>query len=237
LINEINRSPVKIHPSASHPLVATLDGGSVSELGAFTRGEFYVQDESTLAAVDLLAPRKGERIADLCAAPGGKTTYAAQLMENKGQILACEVSEKRLKLVAENCARLGVTIVSTVCGDATRLVDELEPASFDGVLVDAPCTNTGVLRRRVDARWRLRETDFSRLAVQQHSLLRSAATLVRPSGRLVYSTCSLETEENENGVNEFLRQSPGFRLEESRLLFPPQSGTDGGYIALLRKSP
>ncbi len=237
LMNEMQRAKLDIEPSATHPLVARLkNAGNIATLGAFERGEFYVQDESTLAAVDALAPCPEERIADLCAAPGGKTSYIAALMQNRGRLIACDESENRLKLVAENCARLGVNIVATLCGDARTMADELEERSFDGVLVDAPCTNTGVLRRRVDARWRLREKDIARLAAAQLGLCLAGAKLVKRGGRFVYSTCSLEPEENVGVMEKFLAQERAFTLEKSCEMFPPRQQTDGGYWALLRKT-
>jgi 16S rRNA (cytosine967-C5)-methyltransferase len=200
-------------------------------LTSFNRGCFYVQDPSTLLAVHLLGPQPGETILDFCAAPGGKTTVLAQLMENRGRIVAHDPALPRLELVRQNCLRLGVTCVETLGGQ--EAMSALGSRPFDRVLVDAPCSNTGVLRRRVDLRWRIRPEEIDRLRVSQLGILRQAATLLKPGGVLVYATCSLEPEENEEVVRSFLEAQPGFRLEQARSLLPFVDGVDGAYAARL----
>jgi 16S rRNA (cytosine967-C5)-methyltransferase len=192
-----------------------------------------VQDPSTLTAVDVLDPQPGESVLDMCAAPGGKTTYIAQKMQNRGRIIAADSSGERLKRLAENCSRLGVNIVAPL--RAGRLGGCLRNAEFDRVLVDAPCSNTGVLRRRVDLRWRIEEKEIARLAALQEKLLATAARLTRPGGVLVYSTCSLEREENERVVERFSGQHPEFTLETTRSTFPPRDGVDGAFVARFRR--
>lgn len=186
-------------------------------------GKYYVQDPSTLLAVDILDPQPGESVLDLCAAPGGKTTYIAQKMQDQGRIVATDSAAVRLKLVVENCRRLGVKIV-TVARD-------LPEEQFDRVLVDTPCSNTGVMRRRPDLRWRITLAEIARLAQTQRRLLAAAATLTRPGGVLVYSTCSLEPEENEQVAG----QLPGFMREASRALVPPRDGIDGAFVVRYRR--
>jgi 16S rRNA (cytosine967-C5)-methyltransferase len=204
---------------------------ALEEMRSFKNGFFYVQDPSTLFAVDLLAPKPGERILDLCAAPGGKTTYIAQRMKNEGKIVASDSSPDRLELLKENRDRLGATCVEIVPANA------LLPADFDRVLVDAPCSNTGVLRRRVDLRWRVTPEEFTRLREEQLALLRRAAAFVKPGGVLVYSTCSLEPEENAGVVEEFLKMNPAFALDEAGDVLPIRDGFDGAYAArLVRKA-
>ncbi len=197
-------------------------------------GRYYVQDPSTLLAVDVLDPQPGERVLDMCAAPGGKTTYIAARMQNRGQIIAADSSNVRLGLVTENCRRLGVEIVAALACEGTRLDRCLRGDRFDRVLVDAPCSNTGVMRRRPDLRWRIDEKEIARLAKLQSHLLAKAGEFVRPGGVLVYSTCSLEPEENERVVEPFLDSHPKFRLETTRSLIPPRDGVDGAYVARLR---
>jgi len=204
---------------------------SLASLGSFRDGWFYVQDPSTLLAVRELGPRPGETILDLCAAPGGKTTFLAQRMEDRGQIVAADVSEERLRLIRENCERLGVTCVEL---KLTSALDLRSPA-FDRILVDAPCSNTGVMRRRVDLRWRITADEIERLRRTQLDLLTSAAAALKPGGSLVYSTCSLEPEENAGVVKEFLGSHPDFKLDSDRALFPPADQVDGAYVARLRK--
>jgi len=203
----------------SHPPLTRLE--------SFQQGWFYLQDPSTLLAVRELDPQPGETILDLCAAPGGKTTFIAQLMNNQGRVVAHDIASDRLKLVRENCARLGVT-----CAEPTPALDSRPPA-FDRILVDAPCSNTGVLRRRVDLRWRIQSREIERLRTTQLALLQSAAKRLQPGGTLVYSTCSLETEENSEMVKQFLTAQAGFRLERERELFPFKDGVDGAFTARL----
>ena len=203
----------------------------LSALGSFRDGWFYVQDPGTLLAVCQLGPRPGEAILDFCAAPGGKTTFVAQLMNNRGRILAQDVSDTRLKLIRENCARLGVTCVETVLPST---LDVQPSTAFDRVLVDAPCSNTGVMRRRVDLRWRIQAKEIGRLCAGQLDLLRQAAVRVKPEGVLVYSTCSLEPEENQEVVKQFLRGHADFKLESERELLPFGDNVDGAYVARLK---
>jgi 16S rRNA (cytosine967-C5)-methyltransferase len=209
--------------------VQELSGiAAVSDLGSFLDGGFYVQDPSTLLAVRELDPRPGESILDLCAAPGGKTLYIAERLGNAGQIAAHDTSEGRLALLRGNALRLGVTCVSVLSTLPTPAPD------FDGILVDAPCSNTGVLRRRVELRWRLDPGEFQRMAAVQLGLLTDAAQRIRPGGRIVYSTCSLEPEENGEVVTRFLASHPGFTVETQRTLDPVRDGVDGAFVARLR---
>jgi 16S rRNA (cytosine967-C5)-methyltransferase len=194
-------------------------------LDSFQKGSFYVQDPSTLLAVEMLDPQPGETILDVCAAPGGKTTYIAQGMTNEGRIAAEDLDPKRLKLVVANCTRLGVTCVS---------IDPAPMTLFDRILVDAPCSNTGVMRRRVELRWRISPDEIQRLTKAQVNILHSAAKRLKPGGTLVYSTCSLEPEENSAVVQEFLNLNPNFKLEVDRALIPIEHGADGAYCAKLR---
>lgn len=205
---------------------------SLASLSSLREGWFYVQDPSTLLAVRLLDPQPGEAVLDLCAAPGGKTTFIAQQMQNQGRIVAVDSSPDRLERLRENCARLGATIVSAV--DSAQL-DAQPPVLFDRVLVDAPCSNTGVLRRRVDVRWRLRPEDLGRQAAAQLSLLERAASRVRPDGTLVYSTCSIEPEENTEVVAAFLTRHPEFARTAERMIIPGAVDADGAFVAGFRR--
>jgi 16S rRNA (cytosine967-C5)-methyltransferase len=148
-------------------------------------------------------------------------------MANRGQLFAHDTAPDRLKLLQENCARLGITCVSTF--------NPQSPPLFDRILVDVPCSNTGVMRRRVDLRWRLRPGDLVHLRATQLQLLRQAAALLRPGGRLVYSTCSLEPEENQDAIAQFLNEHPAFKLERQRELLPFADHADGAFVACLRR--
>ena len=206
---------------------------------ALERGHCYIQDPSTTVACELLDPKPGERILDATAAPGGKTGYIAQLMENLGIIVACDRDPQRLDTLKGNMACLGVGIAQILQHDWTgkRVPPEITSvAPFDRILIDAPCSNTGVMRRRVDVKWRLRATDFVRMQQRQIEIVRALVRLLKPNGLLVYSTCSLEPEENENVVRRLLSETPVMRLEEEKFSLPFRDGFDGAYAAkLVRK--
>jgi 16S rRNA (cytosine967-C5)-methyltransferase len=209
----------------SHPPLASL--------GSFRDGWFYLQDPSTLLAPALLDAQPGENILDLCAAPGGKATFIAQQMNNTGKLIAHDLGPDRLRLIRENCQRLGVTnadIVMPTTGIQQMLT------SFDRILVDAPCSNTGVMRRRVDLRWRIQSAEIERLRATQLDLLNQAATKLKSGGVMVYSTCSLEPEENSEVVQQFLAANPSFKLETERQLLPFVDDVDGAYVARLKRS-
>jgi len=204
----------------------------LASLESFRLGWFYIQDPGTLLAVKELDPQPGEAVLDYCAAPGGKTTYIAQLMNNQGRIIARDVSEERLELIRENCTRLGITCVKPVLSSDPGS----EPSAFDRILIDAPCSNTGVMRRRVDLRWRVQPAEIERLRATQLNLLKSAANLLKAGGVLVYSTCSLEPEENRTVIGQFLGERPDFKLDRERELIPFVDAMDGAYVARLKQT-
>lgn len=214
-------------------LVFQLDSHPpLSKLKSFQQGLFYVQDPSTLLAVHELAPRPDETVLDLCAAPGGKATFIAQQMQNRGKVVAQDLEPQRLELIRDNYIRLGIT-----CIEASLTPQEIEAAPsrrFDRILIDAPCSNTGVLKRRVDLRWRIRPEELQRLRKTQLQLLRLAAPRLKPGGTLVYSTCSLEPEENKNLVRQFIAEQPAFNLQKERELLPFLQNVDGAYVATLK---
>ncbi|MEY2546479.1 MAG: rRNA (cytosine967-C5)-methyltransferase [Verrucomicrobiota bacterium] len=202
---------------------------------ALAAGHCYIQDPSTRVACEMLAPQRGEKILDACAAPGGKTSYIAELMQNHGRIVAVDRQSDRLNMLTENLARLGVTIAQTVQHDwkdgAITAGDQ-----FDRILVDAPCSNTGVMRRRVDVRWRLRPDEFTRMQQEQLSILRAVVPLLKTNGVLVYSTCSLEPEENRVAVEGLQKEMSILRLERETECLPFRDGFDGAYVAKLIKT-
>jgi 16S rRNA (cytosine967-C5)-methyltransferase len=216
---------------------------------AAKRGHCYIQDPSTALACRLLEPRPGENMLDACAAPGGKTTYLAELMQNEGSLAACDRAPERLSLLKKNVARLGADNVQIFQIDWGR--DAIPQAMaaiapFDRILIDAPCTNTGVMRRRVDVRWRLTAADFKRMHKRQLDIVQAVLPLLKRGGVLVYSTCSLEPEENEYVVKQLLREMPArrsldeggsiLRLEAEKRSLPFRDGFDGAYAAKLRKA-
>ncbi|HEY3314498.1 MAG TPA: 16S rRNA (cytosine(967)-C(5))-methyltransferase RsmB [Bacillota bacterium] len=221
---------------------------SIPELAAFREGHFFVQDEAAMLVAPVLNPRPGETIVDACSVPGGKATHLAELAENKATVLAVDIARSKLGLITENCRRLGIEGVTPVAGDARRL-GELVTGPADGVLVDAPCSGLGVLRRRPESRWRKRPEDSAALAPLQLSLLDAAARVIVPGGRLVYSTCTIAETENADVVRAFLGAHPDFRPADLRpflpailrdepgvaagtlQLLPSRHGTDGFFIA------
>lgn len=196
---------------------------------ALAQGHVYIQDPSTKAAVDLLHPKPNERILDACAAPGGKTGYIAAVTGNRATVVASDRDPLRLDRLRDNLTRLGVT------ADVVQH-DWLDQASkslgqFDKILLDAPCTNTGVMRRRVDLRWRVAPGDFKRMREHQEAIFRAVIRLLKPGGAVVYSTCSLEREENEDVVEEILREHVRLRLDSMLSVLPFRDGFDGAFAA------
>ena len=206
---------------------------SIASLESFHRGLFYIQDPSTLLAVEWLDPQPGETILDTCAAPGGKTTYIAQKMENRGTIVALDTHQSRLNLLTQNATRLGTSCIRTELSDDGR---EAGTKRYHRILVDAPCSNTGVMRRRIDVRWRLRLEEIDRLRRTQLSILKRAISQLKPGGVLVYSTCSLETEENTSVIQQLIREHPELQLDRERALLPFQEMVDGAYVARLTRA-
>jgi len=219
-----------IHPQS----VRLRSHVSVADIPGFTEGHFVVQDDSAMRVASALAPDPGQHILDMCAAPGGKTTHLAELMGNRGRILACDVEERKLQPLKDTCLRLGLTIIETKALD-TRHNEEAPAGLFDAVLADVPCSNTGVLGRRPEVRWRLKPSDLVHLANLQARLLHQGCERVRPGGKIVYSTCSIEPEENQMVVHGLLRARQDFNLEAEETNIPGFPA-DGGYWARLRRN-
>jgi 16S rRNA (cytosine967-C5)-methyltransferase len=213
-------------PTVLAPEGLTVDrGGAPDRWQAFADGALVVQDEGSMLVARLLDPRPGETVADACAAPGTKTTHLAQLMENQGRVIAFDPHPARLARIGEAASRLGVSIVDPRNGRAQDLAPGLAGVC-DAVLVDAPCSNLGVLRRNPEVKWRRGPEDVRLAATQQEEILAAAAGMVRPGGRLVYATCSLEPEENEAVVTRFLDLWPEFRVDPPPA-FPIAPDADG----------
>ncbi len=206
---------------------------------------FYVQDESSMLVAPVLDAQPGMKVLDLCSAPGGKATHIAQMMGDKGEVIACDIHEHKLKLIRENADRLGMKSIKPMLNDATQLRQEWLHA-FDRVLVDAPCSGLGVLRRRAEARWRKTRADLKTFPPLQLAILENAVQYVKEGGYLVYSTCTIEQSENHYLVEEFLNHHPewrragfahpltGEKVEELQLL-PQKDAIDGFYICLLER--
>ncbi len=206
----------------------------IVDLPGFADGYFTVQDETAMSAAALLAPQPGERVLDLCAAPGTKTTHLAELMNGKGSIVATDVDLGRLRRIEENADRLGFSSMIEPLVIREDL-SELPEGPFNAILIDVPCSNTGVLGKRPEVRSRITPEDIDELVVTQQKLLDAAASIVAPGGRIVYSTCSVEPEENSGVVTQFLQKSSDFELVETHN-FMPGNPTDGGYQVLLKRT-
>jgi 16S rRNA (cytosine967-C5)-methyltransferase len=206
----------------------------VTSLDAFAKGAIQPQDPTATAVGIACEPRPGMKVLDLCAAPGTKTTHLAELMGNQGSIVAADVSREKLDRISDNCRRMGITIVQPILSDG---VGALESGGFDLVLADVPCSNTGVLARRAEARWRFSPEAISKLVEDQKFLARAAAHFVRPGGRLVYSTCSIEPQEDTEVARWLAKAEPRMRLAREELTLPagaadPTAWHDGGYLAV-----
>ncbi len=218
---------------------------NIGDSEMFQQGFFGVQDESAGLAVKLLDPKPGDRVLDLCAAPGGKTTYIGELMRNIGEIMSVDRYETRLNLVRSACQRHGIANAHFIAGDASEI--HLPPA--DRVLADAPCSGLGVLAKKPDAKWKREPEDLPTLTRIQHSILENAASLVKPGGVLVYSTCTTEPEENIDLVREFLAVHPEFNIDPAQQFihsdlvhpdgyvetWPHKHGMDGSFAVRLKK--
>jgi 16S rRNA (cytosine967-C5)-methyltransferase len=197
----------------------------------FKEGALMPQSRASMLVGRTVDPQPGERVLDLCAAPGAKTTHLAALLGNEGEVVAVEKHGGRAKALAENCERLGATCVTVRETDAAEVDGE-----FDRVLLDPPCSDLGTLQSRPDVRWKKDEGTVARLVVEQARLLDAAAERVRPGGVLVYSTCTISPEENERQVDAFVARRPDFEADEPVQLFPHRHGTDGFFIARMRKA-
>ena len=219
-LGSVRGAVIEVHPEIS-----------VGRLDVIREGLAVVQDRTAAEVAPFLGPRPGERILDVCAAPGGKTLHLAELMEDTGVLVATDRPGPRLERLRENVDRLGLGCVRILPTGDPSLAGEL----FDRVLLDVPCSNSGVLMKRVDARYRLTAQEIARLGAVQRALLEHGAAALRPGGTLCYSTCSILDQENRALLGEFLADHPEFRLAGERLLHPHETQRDGGYMALLVK--
>lgn len=248
LLTALAAEGVACTPSAWTPEGVTFQAfPSLSSLTTLQQGLFQVQDESSMLVAHVVDPQPGECIIDTCAAPGGKSTHMAALMKNQGKIIACDIYEHKLALIRENTERLGISIIDAKLQDAL-LLGSTYAGQADRVLVDAPCSGLGVLRRKPDSRWKKKEELLAELPQLQRQILHSAAACVKPGGILVYSTCTTEPEENEQVVKGFLAEHPEFSLQQTGCylpvaqperdmvqLWPHTDGVDGFFIARMQR--
>jgi 16S rRNA (cytosine967-C5)-methyltransferase len=214
LIERLREKELKPIPTLfSEQGISLQDPPPTSELPFLKNGFYIIQDEASQLIASIVDPKPGERILDACAAPGGKTTHMAQVMENQGEIHALDLSKAKLDLIEEICQRLGIKIVKTIKGNAAASLPIPQGPMFDRVLADAPCSGFGTLRKNPDLKWRRGEEDIKRLSELQFSILDNLSAYVREGGVLVYSTCTVFREENEDVVERFLNEHPEFQLD------------------------
>lgn len=226
------------------------NSGNPANTEAYKQGLVTIQDESSMLPVNALDLVPGMRVLDMCAAPGGKTTHIAEKMNNEGEVFAHDVHSHKIKLIETNAERLGLTSITAKSGDSRKLVDVYGEASFDRILLDAPCTGFGVIRRKPEIKYVKNESDLEGLLTIQSELLATAEKLIKPNGIIVYSTCTVEYEENRGMVEKFLKKHERMELiplpnlkdnkklaieEDTLQVLPQHFGGDGFFVAALRK--
>ncbi|MBG9755583.1 16S rRNA (cytosine(967)-C(5))-methyltransferase RsmB [Lysinibacillus sphaericus] len=227
-----------------------VTNGQPARTYAFKEGHITIQDESSMIPANVLKPSPGMRVLDMCAAPGGKTTHLAEIMKNEGSILATDLHPHKLDLIDHNTERLGLDIIETAPIDGRKAPEFLQAESYDAILVDAPCSGLGVMRRKPDIKYTKREEDLENLQTIQLALLDAATKVLKIKGKLVYSTCTVDKQENEGTVNAFLAAHPEMeaiqleslptKLAEKQAngmlqVFPQDFGSDGFFVAAFRK--
>jgi 16S rRNA (cytosine967-C5)-methyltransferase len=238
MLEKLEQAAVEAEPSqlAADGIIVS-GGGNMALTDWFKQGFISVQDESSMLVAETVDPRAGEKVLDCCAAPGGKTAHMAEKMMDRGELWACDIYEHKEKLVEEQAKRLGLSSIRTVLADARHLQERFPAASFDRILLDAPCSGLGVIRRKPDMKWTKSERELDEICAVQHELLERIHPLLRPGGVLVYSTCTIEYNENEGMVRRFLEAHPEFVQDEEpfRQIYPYEHHSDGFFIAKLRK--
>ena len=250
VLTTLEREGVKAKRSEYVPECIYLLSGQAARTGAFRNGLITIQDESSMLPATVLNPQPGMKVLDMCAAPGGKTTHMAEKMNNEGSILATDLHPKKLDLIEENTERLGLSIVQTAPIDGRKAAELLKAEDYDAILVDAPCSGLGVMRRKPDIKYTKREEDLQSLQTIQLNILKNAVQLLKVGGKLVYSTCTVDKEENEGTVKAFLANHPEMEavalenLPEQLMtkqqdgmlqVFPQDIGSDGFFVAAFIK--
>jgi 16S rRNA (cytosine967-C5)-methyltransferase len=235
LVEKLHKAGINAEIVPEVEIIRLKNPRAIIELPDFAEGLFTVQDIAASRAVRLLQPKAGWTILDLCAAPGGKTTQLAEVTGDSAKIVATDIDSNRLKRVEENISRLCIKSVAIITYDSLTL----QKQGFDVVLLDVPCSNTGVLAKRVETRYRLEPKVIEELAGKQSELLKKAAEMIKPAGVICYSTCSIQKVENSQLVRNFLHKNPKFAIENEQLILPSTEGFDhdGGYIAIIIKKP
>ena len=229
---ELEKRGIPAQTAETENALLLKKGIDAADFDLYKNGFFYAEDLSSQTAVSVLNPKKGERVLDMCAAPGGKSFTMALLMENAGEIISCDLYEQRVGLIKSGTERLGIDIIKPMTADACVYNEDF--GVFDCILCDVPCSGLGVLRRKPDIKYKP-ESDFTELQKLQYRILENAARYLKKGGRILYSTCTLRREENEKLVNSFIMEYNGFHKMYEHTYFPHIDKTDGFYCALLTK--
>jgi 16S rRNA (cytosine967-C5)-methyltransferase len=256
LLEEINASgriATPSHLSAEGIIVGS--GGNMAHSKWYINGQCTIQDESSMLVAAAMNPLPGMRVLDCCAAPGGKSTHLAEWMNDEGSIIACDIHPHKIEMMKQNATRLGIKCIETMCIDAAQLRHHFADHSFDCILLDVPCSGLGVIRRKPDLKWTKSEKEIKSLIQLQRDILSTTHALLKPGGALIYSTCTVNHEENEEQIHWFLKKHDSFRLDppsssaiaphifercsnEAGMIsiLPQHFGSDGFFIARLRKT-
>ncbi|WP_432359428.1 16S rRNA (cytosine(967)-C(5))-methyltransferase RsmB [Sporosarcina sp. UB5] len=249
-MKELEKEGIETSKGEVIPLSIQASSGSLANTEAFEKGLLTIQDESSMLPVLALDVKPNMKVLDMCAAPGGKTTFIAEQMNDKGEIYAHDLHDHKLTLIESNANRLGIQSIKTKSGDSRELDSVYEPASFDRILVDAPCSGLGVIRRKPEIKYNKTEQDLKSLTEIQGQLLDTAYRLIKDDGIIVYSTCTIEYDENEGMVRTFLEKYPDMEIASLDMLennaslaikddllqvLPHHFGSDGFFVAAFRK--
>lgn len=253
LIKKLEQENILAEPSPVYPFSVQLRSrGNPVDTQCYKEGLYTIQDESSMLVAHLLDPKPGMNVLDACAAPGGKSTHIAELMNNEGKIMANDLHAHKEKFIRQQAERLGLSIIQTTTGDAAH-IDAMNYGTFDRILLDAPCTGFGVIRKKPDLKWNKQPADIKTITYVQYELLCSLSKLLNPEGTMIYSTCTIELEENQKLIERFLKEHPQFVLDERMVddlpndelksnveipgmlqILPHYWGTDGFFIARLK---
>jgi len=207
---------------------------NIANLNIYKDGLISIQDYSSMLCVIASGVTENQTVLDICAAPGGKSIFMSQLMKNKGSILSMDISQNKLNLLSQQCKRLGIDIITTKVNDAT-IYDESYKEKFDVVLADVPCSGIGILRRKPEIRYKNTD-EIESLPEIQKTILKNSSKYVKESGKLIYSTCTLGKEENQNITEDFIKNNPDFKISYQKEYYPNIDNTDGFYVCVMDRN-
>lgn len=234
LKKELEKEKIKVKEGETERFLLLEETKNIENLEPFQKGEFIVQDEAAGYIANVLNPQQNEKVLDACSSPGGKTTYMAELMNNQGIIKAWDLHDHRVKLVDKAAKRLGITIIETEVKDAS-IYEETYFEFFDKILLDVPCLGIGVLKRKPDIKWKRKKEDIEKIIKIQKAILENCSQYLKIGGELVYSTCSILKEENEDIIDAFIKNNKNFEIQEKIQIYQNEK-TDGFFICKIQKN-